>query len=135
MIFLKRVILAVAAICCCALAGCLEWTQDPQGNLHSIGLPFLPIWTAKDPPAPPTPGEMGISPDEAVKIGGPVLVWPPIPPVTAYRYRYYQTGHNNCQNDLQKMLADRVASNANGPAPYCTENPPEPIVQGSALLF
>jgi hypothetical protein len=125
---------AAAAICCCTLAGCIEWTMNPQGGLHSIGLPFIPIWTAKDPPAPATPGEMGISPQDAAKMGGPVLVWPPVPPVTAFRYRYYQAGHNNCQNDLEKMLADRAA-NASGPAPYCTENPPEPLVKGSALLF
>jgi hypothetical protein len=78
---------------------------------------------------------MGISPDEAAKLVGPVLVWPPVPPVTANRYRYYQAGHNNCQSDLQKMLADRAASSAAGPPPYCTENPPEPIVKGGALLF
>jgi len=37
--------LAVAAICCCALAGCVEWTLDQQSNLHSVGLPFLLIWS------------------------------------------------------------------------------------------
>ena len=118
---LKRALLVIVAICFCALTGCVEWTQDPHGNLQSIGVPGLPLWQSKKPPEPPTPSEMGYTPEEASKLGGPILVEPPVPPLKAYRYRYYQIGQNNCQEDLQRMLAERAASNATGLAPYCTE--------------
>jgi hypothetical protein len=118
---LKRAVLVVVAICFCALAGCFEWTEDPHGNLQSVGLPGLPVWKSKTPPAPMTPAELGYTPEEASKISGPVLVEPPDASVKTYRYRYYQTGQNNCQEDIQKMLAVRAASNATGPAPYCTD--------------
>jgi hypothetical protein len=41
-----------------ALAGgCIAWTEDPKGNLQSVGLPGVPVWTAPKPsaqaPAPP----------------------------------------------------------------------------------
>jgi hypothetical protein len=78
---------------------------------------------------------MGLTSEEAAKMSGPVLVEPPIAPMNSYRYRYYQTGHNSCQEDLQKMLADRAESNATGPAPYCTDTPPAPIVKGNAFIF
>jgi len=68
-----------------------------------------------------TPAEMGYTPEEAAKISGPILVEPPDSSSKTYRYRYYQTGQNNCQEDLQKMLAARAASNATGIAPYCTD--------------
>jgi len=118
---LKRALLVVVAICSCALAGCVEWTQDPHGNLQSIGVPGLPLWQSKKPPEPLTPTEMGYTPEEASKLGGPILVLPPVPPLTVYRYRYYQIGQNNCNEDLKRMLAERAASNATGLAPYCTE--------------
>lgn len=111
----------VAAIWFCGLAGCFEWTEDPHGNLQSVGLPGLPVWTSKTPPAPMTPAEMGYTPEEAAKISGPILVEPPDSTSKTYRYRYYQTGQNNCQSDLQKMLAARAASGATGIAPYCTD--------------
>jgi hypothetical protein len=130
-----RVGFALATICCCALAGCFTWTEDTHGNLQSVGVPGLPIWQSKTPPAPMTPSEMGFTPEEASKISGPVLVEPPNPPVKVYRYRYYQVGHNNCQEDLQQMLADRAASNATGPAPYCTNNPSAPTMKGNALIL
>jgi hypothetical protein len=118
---LKRTALVVLAICCCFLAGCFEWTEDSHGNLQSVGLPGLPVWKSKTPPAPPTPAEMGYTPEEAAKLGGPILVEPPDASVKTYRYRYYQSDQNTCRQDLQKMLADRAASNATGPAPYCTD--------------
>lgn len=120
---MRRWLLVVVAVCCCALLGCFEWTEDPHGNLQSVGVPGLPIWQSKKPPEPPTPTEMGYTPEEASKMGGPILVEPPVPPLKAYRYRYYQIGQNNCQSDLQKMLAERAASGATGLAPYCTETP------------
>jgi len=110
----------VVAIWCCGLAGCFEWTEDPHGNLQSVGLPGLPVWKSKTPPAPPTPAEMGYTPEEAAKLGGPILVEPPDASVKTYRYRYYQADQNNCQDDLQKMLSQRAASGATGPAPYCS---------------
>jgi len=78
---------------------------------------------------------MGFTPEEASRISGPVLVEPPNSPNRNYRYRYYQTGHNNCQEDLQKMLADRAESNATGPPPYCTDAPSAPLVKGSGLVL
>ena len=78
---------------------------------------------------------MGFRPEEASKISGPVLVEPPNSSNQVYRYRYYQTGHNNCGEDLQKMLADRAAGNATGPAPYCTDNPSAPPIKGNAFVF
>lgn len=120
-VVLRRAVLVVVAIWCCGLAGCFEWTEDPHGNLQSVGLPGLPVWKSKTPPTPMTPAEMGYTPEEASKISGPILVEPPDGSVKIYRYRYYQTGQNNCQEDLQKMLAARAASNSTGLAPYCTD--------------
>jgi hypothetical protein len=112
--------------------------MDPQGNLLSVGIVGAPnLWQAKTASYGTlmTPTEAGFSPEEAAKMSGPVLVEPPNPPDLVYRYRYYQTGQNNCQSDLKKILADRVATNATSPAPYCTDNPPAPTAKGSALLF
>ncbi|HEY9159184.1 hypothetical protein [Candidatus Binatus sp.] len=134
-VVVRRVILVVVAICCCALAGCFEWTEDQQGNLQSVGLPGVPIWKSKTPPAPLTPSEVGFTPEEASKVSGPVLVEPPHESVKAYRYRYYQTGQNRCQEDLNKLLAERAASSATGLAPYCTETPTAPPSKGDALIF
>jgi hypothetical protein len=151
---LRRTVLVVVAIGICTLAGCFEWTEDPHGNLQSVGLPGLPVWKSKTPPAPLTPAEMGYTPEEASKISGPILVEPPDASVKNYRYRYYQTGQNNCHEDLRKMLAARAASNATGPLPYCTDTPsapsssaasasapsqsvpaPPPAAKGSAFVF
>lgn len=117
----RRAILVLVAICCCALAGCFEWTEDSQGNLQSVGLPGVPVWKSKARPAPPTPEDMGLTPEEAAKVSGPMLVLPPDQSSKLTRYRYYQTGQNKCQEDLAKVLAERAASNATGDAPYCTE--------------
>jgi hypothetical protein len=134
-VILRRAVLVAVAICCCALAGCFQWTEDQHGNLQSVGVPGLPIWQSKKPPAPMTPSEMGFTSEEASKVSGPVLVEPPVPPVKVTRYRYYQTGQNNCQEDLKKMLAGRAASDATGPAPYCTETPTAPPSKGTAFVF
>jgi hypothetical protein len=125
--FVKRAILLLVAICCCALAGCFEWTEDPHGNLQSVGVPGLPIWKSKTPPSPLTPAEAGFTPEQASKVGGPVLVEPPTASVKVYRYHYYQIGQNNCQEDLKRMLADRARSNDTGPEPYCTDSPSSPV--------
>src|SRR6267142_549130 len=131
----KRATLLVMTFCCCALAGCFQWSEDSQGNLQSVGVPGVPIWKSSKPPAPINLNEMGFTPEEASKVSGSVLVLPPVPPVKATRYRYYQTGHINCQNDLQKMLADRAETGATGPAPYCTDNPVAPPSKGTAFVF
>jgi hypothetical protein len=47
--FCTRVLL-VAALAA-SMFGCVAWTQDSQGNLRSIGLPGLPVWTAKPAPS------------------------------------------------------------------------------------
>jgi hypothetical protein len=82
-----------------------------------------------------TPTEAGFTPEEAAKIGGLVLVEPPTPPSRAYRYRFYPAAKNNCESDLQKMLAARAQSGATGPAPYCTDRPTAPNMEGNALFF
>ncbi len=132
---MRRAVLVVAAICCCALAGCFQWTEDQQGNLQSVGVPGLPIWQSKKPPAPINLTDMGLTPEEVSKVSGPVLVLPPVPPVKVTRYRYYQTGQNRCQEDLKKLLADRAASDATGQAPYCTETPTAPPSKRTAFVF
>ena len=131
---MRRAVLVVVAICCCALAGCLSWTEDQNGNLQSVGLPGVPIWKSKTPPAPISLTDMGMTPEEASKVSGPVLVLPPDQSIKTTRYRYYQTDHNNCQQDLAKLLAVR-ASDATGDPPYCTETPTAPVSKGSAFVF
>ena len=126
---MRRAVLVVVAICCCALAGCFSWTEDQQGNLQSVGLPGVPIWKSKTPPAPISLTDMGMTPEEASKVSGPVLVLPPDQSIKTTRYRYYQTDHNNCQQDLAKLLAAR-ASDATGDPPYCTETPTAPALEG-----
>ena len=131
---MRRAVLVVVAICCCALAGCFSWTEDQQGNLQSVGLPGVPIWKSKTPPAPISLTDMGMTPEEASKVSGPVLVLPPDQSIKTTRYRYYQTDHNNCQQDLAKLLAAR-ASDATGDPPYCTETPTAPLSKGNAFVF
>jgi hypothetical protein len=132
---LKRSILMIVAICCCTLAGCIDWSEDSQGNIQSAGIAEVPLWQSSAPPAPLTPTDAGFSPEEAAKMSGPVLVLPPDQSSNATRYRFYQTGQNNCQQDLAKELAARASSNATGPAPYCTTAPIVPSTKGSALFF
>jgi len=80
------------------------------------------------------PTDLGFTPEEASKFGGPVLV---IPSATSrgWRYRYYSSEQNRCQEDLKKMLDDRARENATDPAPYCTDNPTAPPIKGNALVF
>jgi hypothetical protein len=127
--------LVVAAICGCVLAGCFQWTEDQQGNLQSVGVPGLPLWKSKTPPAPIKLTDMGMTPEEASKVSGPVLVLPPDQSTKAYRYKYYPTGHNNCPQDLARLLSDRASSNAAGDPPYCTETPTAPSAKGNAFVF
>ena len=131
---MRRAVLVAVAICCCALAGCFSWTEDQQGNLQSVGLPGVPLWKSKTPPKPISLTDMGMTPEEASKVSGPVLVLPPDQSSKTTRYRYYQTDHNNCQQDLAKLLAVR-ASDATGDPPYCTETPTAPVSKGNALIF
>ncbi|GEM_PF-1196672 len=121
-----------------SLGGCFSWTEDSQGNLTSVGLPGVPIWQSSPYAAsaqPVRPTDLGFTQDEAAKLGGPVLVTPPAPPATAWRYRYYPAGQNQCQADLDKLMAQRAAMGATGPAPYCTDNPTAPPAKGSAFVF
>lgn len=126
---------ALVLICACALSGCFEWTENSQGNLQSVGLPGIPIWKSSAPAPPLTPTDVGFTPAEAAKIGGLVLVEPPTPPSRIYRYRFYPAGHNNCESDLKKLLAQRSQSGATGSAPYCTDKPTGPGVQGNGFFF
>ena len=124
----------MVAISCCLLAGCFQWTEDQQGNLQSVGMPGVPLWKSKTPPAPINLTDMGLTPEEASKVSGPVLVLPPDQTSKYTRYRYYQTGNNNCQRDLTKLLAERAAD-ATGDPPYCTETPTPPVAKGNAFVF
>ena len=132
---MRRYLLVVVAICCCVLAGCFEWSQDQNGNLRSVGLPWVPIWKSKAPPAQLSPADMGMTPEEAAKVGGPILVLPPDQTSKLTRYRYYQTANNSCQQDLAKLLADRAASNETGDPPYCTETPTGPVAKHDTFVF
>jgi len=132
---LKRAALVVVAICCCALAACVEWTEDQNGQLKSVGLPGVPVWQAKKPPPPQGLTDMALTPDQASKVSGPVLVVPPDQPNEPTRYHYYETGQNNCQQDLAKLLAEKGASTSSGQAPYCTETPAAPTSKGTAFVF
>ena len=111
-------------LCLCAMSGCISWTQDAQGNLRSVGLPGVPVWQSSAPPPAVTPTQLGFTPDEAAKLGGPVLVMPSAS--GAYHYRFYQAGQNHCTEDVQKLMASRAAYPTNDPAPYCTDKPTEP---------
>jgi hypothetical protein len=132
----RRVLLGSVLICLCVFAGCFEWTEDSSGNLQSVGLPGVPVWQSKQPPPPLNPSSFGFTPDEASKMSGPVLVMPSATG-TGYHYRFYQTGHNHCAEDLKKMLDDPARSDASAPAPYCTSSPTAPPVsqKGSLLVF
>jgi hypothetical protein len=132
---LRFAVLVVLAICCCALAGCFEWTEDQNGNLKSVGLPGVPVWQAKKPSPPQGLTDMGLTPDQASKVSGPVLVVPPDQSNQLTRYRYYETGQNNCQQDLAKLQAEKGVSNSGGQAPYCTETPAAPPSKGTAFVF
>jgi hypothetical protein len=78
---------------------------------------------------------LGISPEEAAKVSGPVLVLPPSATVKSWQYRYYQTGQNHCQDDLQKLLAARARNGESGDAPYCTDSPTAPPSKGGLVIF
>lgn len=122
----------------CTLAGCFEWTEDSQGHLTSAGLPGVPLWQAKPGAAdaqPITPAEMGFTPEEAAKMGGPVLVLPPDATSQTWRYRYYPADQNHCQEDLNQLLAARAQQVSTGTAPYCTISPTRPPTKGSGLIF
>jgi hypothetical protein len=122
--------------CFLLLSGCFTWTEDSQGRLQSVGVPGLPLWQSSRPAAPLTPAALGFTPAEAAKFGGEVLVLPPTPPSRATRYRFYETGHNQCEHDLEEILADRARRNITGPPPYCTDHPTmSPAVTGQALIF
>ncbi|MGH7924393.1 MAG: hypothetical protein ACREQH_07375 [Candidatus Binatus sp.] len=118
-VVVRRALLAIVVFCYGALAGCFEYTEDSQGNLQSVGLPGMSELKSKTPPASLSPADMGMSPEDAAKVSEPVLVIPPDQSNKRPRYRYYETGSNNCQQDLAKLLAQRAASNATGKAPYC----------------
>lgn len=132
------------ALCClligfaCAAAGCFSWTEDSQGRLTSAGLPGVPLWQSQPNAAeaqPLRPVDMGMTPDEAARMSGPVLVQPPSTASKVWRYRYYLTGQNHCQDDLAKLTAARAQTGETGQAPYCTDNPTTPPIKGNAFIF
>jgi hypothetical protein len=96
-------------------------------------MPGLNVWQSKAPPPAMTPADLGMTPDEAAKVSGLILVTPV--GTRNYRYQYYPTGQNHCEDDLKKLLAQRSQTNETGSAPYCTDNPTAPPTTGHALLF
>jgi hypothetical protein len=125
-------------VCACVFTGCFSWTEDSQGHLTSVGLPGVPVWQAQPGAAtaqPMNPVDAGFTPEEAAKMSGLVMVLPPAPPSKAWRYRYYQTGQNHCEDDLKKALEARAQSGETGPAPYCTTNPAAPTARDNASIF
>jgi hypothetical protein len=129
---------SLLALLDCFLGGCIEWTEGPQGQLTSIGVPGAaqPVWQSQaNPPPIITPTDLGMSPEEAAKVSGPVLVLPPTATVKSWQYRYYSTGHNHCQDDLQKLLAARASNGESGDAPYCTDSPTAPPSKASLVIF
>jgi len=131
---LRQMLLGALVASLCVISGCFQWTEDSQGKLQSAGLPGLPIWQSKEPPATVKPTDFGFTPEEASKMSGEVLVMP-----TAnsggMRYKFYQTGENHCQDDLDKMLAERAQLNSSDPAPYCTDHPTQPPAKKNAFVF
>ncbi len=100
-----------------------------------MGLPGLPVWQSSKPAAPLSSTDLGFTPEQAAKFGGPVLVIPAAPPSRAYQYRYYEAGQNHCQDDLEKLLDLRAREQAIGPAPYCTDKPAAPENHGSGMIL
>jgi hypothetical protein len=126
---------AVVLVFPCLLHGCFQWTQNPQGNVQSVGVAGATVWQSKNASKPITPGDLGIPADQAAKMGGPVLVIPGDSSNPQWRYRFYYANNNQCTADVAKQLAVRSQQNISGPAPFCSENPPPPSLQGHGLLF
>lgn len=115
---MQRLVFVASLIFLCAFAGCVEWSEDETGHLQSFGVPGVPIWQSKNPPAQPNQHEAVITPEEAERMkSGPVLVMPSAD--GHYSYRSYEPGQNHCDEDLKSMLADRARTVASGPVPYC----------------
>ncbi len=127
-----RSIGAVLLIGLLGLAGCVEWTQDSQGHLQSVGLPGVPVWQSSAPPPAVTPTQLRIRP----RCGGAnerAGCW--LPSASgAYHYRFYQNGQNHCAEDVQKMMAARGAIASSDPAPYCSDKPTEPPARGGSFM-
>ena len=90
---------------------------------------------SQKPPPPQGLTDTGLTPDQASKVSGPVLVVPPDQSSQLTRYHYYETGQNNCQQDLAKLQAEKGGNNSGGQAPYCTETPAQPPSKGTAFVF
>jgi hypothetical protein len=127
--------MALAILSSAFLAGCFQWTENPQGNVQSVSVAGAPVWQSKNASKPMTPAALGIPPDEAAKMGGPALVIPADSSNPQWRYRFYYENNNQCAADLAKQLAVRTQQNITGAAPFCSEAPPQPSLQGHGLLF
>jgi hypothetical protein len=55
-----RLLAFITAVSLVLAAGCVEWTEDSQGNLRSIGIPGVPVWKAQASPTP-TPSRQVVS--------------------------------------------------------------------------
>jgi hypothetical protein len=119
-----------------ALSGCIGYTTDSQGHLNSVGVPGAPqsMWQSNASAPAIKPTDLGMTPEQAANVGGPVLVVPTVDG-THWQYRFYNKGDNHCEEDLKKELAERASLGAGGPSPYCSENPTAPPNPGTRILF
>jgi hypothetical protein len=46
----KKSIILMVVLVLFSVSACFEWTEDAQGNLKSVGLPGMPVWTSSTPP-------------------------------------------------------------------------------------
>ena len=118
-----------------ALTGQFRWGEGSCAQRRRSECPEQPNPSGSRKPPPVTPTDLGVSPEEAAKVSGPVLVLPPTATVKSWQYRYCHTGQNHCQDDLPKLLAARVRNGESGDAPYCTDSPTAPPSEGSFVVF
>jgi hypothetical protein len=95
----------------CVLAGCFQWTEDSQGKLQSAGLPGIPLWQSKAPPAPINPTEFGFTREEASKMSGAVLVRPTTNSgMMRYKYCLKQEGKLDQASGKIKQATEKVVN-------------------------
>ena len=59
---LRPALASIAILLVIVLSGCLEMTHDSSGNLQSVGLPMVPVWTAPKREVTPRTQELETTP-------------------------------------------------------------------------
>ena len=54
---------SIAILFVITLSSCLAWTTDQSGNLQSVGLPGVPVWTAQKPEVTPRTQGLDTNPE------------------------------------------------------------------------